>query len=74
MAQRPDVTAQLVKIEVPALLICGEHDGISPPNEMRQIAAQMPLARFVEIPNAGHMAPLEQSVVVNAAMREFVGE
>jgi len=32
----------------------------------------MPHARFVEIPNAGHMAPLEQSLAVNAAIREFL--
>jgi pimeloyl-ACP methyl ester carboxylesterase len=72
MAERPDVTALLPKIDVAALVLCGHHDGISPPDEMRQIAAQMPNARFVEIQNAGHMAPLEQPVAVNAAMREFL--
>jgi pimeloyl-ACP methyl ester carboxylesterase len=72
MAQRSDVTAQLSKLDLPALLICGEHDGISPPSEMRQIAAQMPRAKFVEISAAGHMAPLEQSVAVNAGIREFL--
>jgi pimeloyl-ACP methyl ester carboxylesterase len=71
MAERPDVTVQLAQLDVPALLICGEHDGISPPSEMRQIASQMPHAKFVEIANAGHMAPLEQPAAVNAAMRDF---
>jgi len=69
MAERPDVTAQLSKIDVPALLICGEHDGISPPSEMRQIAEQMPRARFVQIAAAGHMSPLEQPEAVNAEIR-----
>jgi 3-oxoadipate enol-lactonase len=72
MAERPDVTVQLAQLDVPALLICGEHDGISPPSEMRQIASQMPHAKFVEIANAGHMAPLEQPAAVNAAMRDFL--
>jgi 3-oxoadipate enol-lactonase len=72
MAGRPDVTARLGEIGVPALLICGEHDGISPPSEMRQIAAQMPRAKFVEIAGAGHMSPLEQPAAVNAAIREFL--
>jgi len=72
MAQRADVTARLGELDVPALLICGEHDGISPPSEMRQIAQQMPRAKFVEIAGAGHMAPLEQPVAVNEAMREFL--
>jgi 3-oxoadipate enol-lactonase len=73
MAERPDVTSQLKKIDVPALLICGQHDGISPPAEMRGIAGQMPNARFVEVSDAGHMAPLEQPDAVNRAIREFVG-
>ncbi len=72
MAERPDVTAQLSKIDVPALLIGGEHDGISPPSEMRQIAAQMPRAKFVEIAGAGHMSPLEQPEAVNAAITDFL--
>src|SRR5205085_7403082 len=72
MAQRPDVSGRLRDLDVPALLVCGQHDGISPSAEMRQIAAQMPRARFVEVENAGHMAPLEQPAPVNAAIREFV--
>jgi len=72
MAERPDVTSRLGEIDVPALLICGQYDGISPPDEMRQIAAKMPKATFREIPDAGHMSPLEQPAAVNAAMREFL--
>jgi len=72
MSERPDVTARLPQIDVPALVLCGQHDGISPPQEMRQFAAQMPQARFLEIAGAGHMAPLEQPAAVNAAIREFV--
>jgi 3-oxoadipate enol-lactonase len=72
MAERPDVTARLGEFDVPALLIGGQHDAISPADEMRQIAAKMPDARFVEIANAGHMAPLEQPAAVNAAMREYL--
>jgi pimeloyl-ACP methyl ester carboxylesterase len=72
MAERPDVTAQLSQLDVPALVICGQHDGISPPAEMRQIASQLPHARYVEIADAGHMAPLEQPIVVNAAIEQFL--
>jgi 3-oxoadipate enol-lactonase len=72
MAQRPDVTSRLKELDVPALVICGEHDGISPPNEMRQIAAAMPKARYVQIDGAGHMSPLERPEAVNAAVREFL--
>ncbi len=71
MAQRPDVTSRLAEIHVPSLVICGQHDVISPPAEMRQIAGALPSARYVEISDAGHMAPLEQPAAVNTAIREF---
>jgi pimeloyl-ACP methyl ester carboxylesterase len=73
MAERPDVTSRLAEIRVPALVICGRHDVISAPAEMRQIAEQLPDARFVEIEDAGHMAPFEQPAAVNSAIREFLG-
>jgi 3-oxoadipate enol-lactonase len=72
MAQRPDVTGMLPDIDVPALVLCGQHDAISTVAEMRQIAAAIPTARFVEIPAAGHMAPLENPHKVNQAIRSFL--
>lgn len=72
MAERPDMTSHLSAIDVPSLLICGESDVISPSAEMRSIAAAMPRAQFVEIRDAGHMAPLENPAPVNAAIRQFV--
>ena len=72
MAQRPDVSEKLSQLDLPALLVCGQHDAISPASEMREIAAKMPRAAFVVIPAAGHMAPLERSEPVNVAIREFL--
>lgn len=72
MAARPDVTSWLSEIDVPALLIVGEKDEISPPEEMQAIADAMPQAKLVVIPEAGHMAPLEQPQAVNDAIRQFL--
>ena len=72
MAQRPDVTPWLARFDMPALVVCGQHDAISKPDEMRGIAERMPSARFVEIAGAGHMAPLEKPAEVNAVIREFL--
>lgn len=71
MAERRDFRGELPTIQVPALLICGDHDVITPPAEMQTVADSMPEARLVLIPNAGHMAPLEDPARVNAAIREF---
>ena len=72
MAARPDVSAWLPQIDVPALLLCGREDAISTVEEMRGIARCMPQARFVEVAAAGHMSPLEQPRLVNEAIREFL--
>ncbi len=72
MAERSDFCAELANIAVPALVIVGEHDAISSPDEMRSFAAQMPHATFEVIPNAGHMAPLENPAPVNAAIERFL--
>jgi pimeloyl-ACP methyl ester carboxylesterase len=71
MARRENFTGLLPQIKLPILVLCGQHDVISPPAEMRRIADALPAARFVEIPRAGHMAPLEQPAAVNEAIREF---
>jgi pimeloyl-ACP methyl ester carboxylesterase len=72
MAQRPNMTARLPELRVPALLVCGAEDAISPPGEMRQIAEVLPEGCFAEIPQGGHLAPLEQPDAVNRAIREFL--
>ena len=72
MAVRPDVTALLPTVRVPALIIVGEHDVISPPAEMKSIADSIPDSQYAVVPQAGHMAPLENPLVVNRLIREFL--
>jgi len=72
MAQRPDVTTWLPEIAVPTLVVCGAHDAISGPAEMQAIARAIPGARYAELPDAGHMAPLESAAGFNAALRSFL--
>ena len=72
MAQRRDVRDQLPEFDLPALVICGEHDVISPAAEMAEFSRQLPHATYHEIDGAGHMAPLEAPQQVNALIREFL--
>lgn len=72
MARRPDFTGQLGRIDVPTLVVCGEHDTIATVSEMRALAAGIAGAQFLEVPRAGHMAPLENPAAVNAAIRAFL--
>jgi pimeloyl-ACP methyl ester carboxylesterase len=73
MAERPDMTARLAEIRCPVLVVVGAEDTISPPADMRAMAAAIPGCRVAEIPQAGHMAPLEQPDAVNRAIEEFLG-
>jgi len=72
MAVRADARPLLPQITLPTLVIVGELDVISTSAEMRQIATAIPNGSFQSIPNAGHMAPLENPGIVNAAMRQFL--
>jgi 3-oxoadipate enol-lactonase len=72
MAERPDVTGLLPCINCPTLVVVGAEDAISPPAEMRAMAAAIPASRFVEIAAAGHMSPMEQPDEVSAAMGDFL--
>ncbi len=71
MAQRPSVESWLPLIELPALVICGESDGISPPSEMKSFAEKIPGAQFVEVPSAGHMVPMENPAAMCEAILPF---
>jgi pimeloyl-ACP methyl ester carboxylesterase len=72
MAARPDMTGLLPQISVPTLIVVGAEDAISPPTEMKSIAAAIANAEYVEIPDAGHMTTMENPDATNTALREFI--
>jgi pimeloyl-ACP methyl ester carboxylesterase len=74
MAERPDATPLLSQIACPTLVVVGEDDVISPPDEMESLARQVPGSRFVTISAAGHLAPLENPAEVNAALHAFLAD
>jgi pimeloyl-ACP methyl ester carboxylesterase len=74
MAERPDARSLLRTLDVPTLIVCGAQDVISTPDEMRAIAGAIHGARFAEIPDAGHLAPLENPPSFNAAVEAFLGD
>lgn len=57
-------------IRVPTLILCGEHDVLTPPEVARRMAAQVPGARLEIVPGAGHLAPLENPAPVARALAE----
>ncbi len=72
IADRPDMSWLLPQIRVPTLLMVGEHDVITPPDEMREVAGGIAGAEFVVIKDAGHLPPLESPVEFNAVLARFL--
>lgn len=72
MRDRPDFTALLGGIAVPTLVVCGAEDEVSTPASTRVMAERIPDARYVVVPGAGHLTPLEQPEAVTKALRDFL--
>lgn len=66
-----DLTAAARQIGVPALVIAGDRDRLTPPSSARALADLLPDARLVELPGVGHMAPLEAHETVTVHLRVF---
>jgi 3-oxoadipate enol-lactonase len=72
MAVRPDARGIVESIDVPSLVIVGQHDAVTTVHEMRQMADAIPNAACVIVPSAGHLAPLENPFVANEAIAKFI--
>ncbi len=72
MLSRTDTTSFLEKITIPTLIICGEHDKLTPPLVMKDIHNKIKNSELVIIPEAGHMAPVENPEAVNKAISDFL--
>jgi pimeloyl-ACP methyl ester carboxylesterase len=69
---RRDLTEELRRVRVPAMIKVGAQDQAQPPRESEHIAATIPGARLVVIPGAAHMSAVERPNEVNAALGEFL--
>ncbi|MEP7284986.1 MAG: alpha/beta fold hydrolase [Chloroflexota bacterium] len=74
MAARPDSTDLLPHINIPVLILTGDHDQLIAPQKADAMAALIPTATLVSVENAGHMPMLEQPQAVLLAMRNFLNE
>lgn len=72
MAVRPDSTPLLGSLGCPALVIGGEQDALTPPDEARRMAQAIPGARLELLPQAGHLSNLEAPEAFNRALLGFL--
>lgn len=71
MAARPDSRDVLAAADVPALVLVGGEDALTPPAVARELADVLPRADYVELPGVGHLTPVEAPEAFAAAVREW---
>lgn len=62
----------LPHVAIPTIVIAGACDGFTPPERSHAMAAAIPGAELVEIPNASHTAPIEHPELVGFTVRHFL--
>jgi pimeloyl-ACP methyl ester carboxylesterase len=68
---RVDSRPSLSAIACPTLVLVGEQDVLTPPDRAAEIAAGIPHARQVVVPDCGHLSTLEQPDAVTQALVDF---
>ena len=69
---RADTTAWLSEIACPTLVLAGDSDAGRPAPIHRAMAARIPGATLVLVPQSGHMVMMEQPAAVATAMRGWL--
>jgi pimeloyl-ACP methyl ester carboxylesterase len=74
MMARPDSSDLLATVDLPALVVAGAEDVLTPPEEQRALAAAIPGCRFELLASAGHACAFERPAAFNHVLTEFLGE
>ena len=72
LASRADSTPTLREIRVPALIVCGAEDVLTPPAESEAMQRAIAGSVLEIIPRAGHLANLENPEAYNSALLAFL--
>jgi pimeloyl-ACP methyl ester carboxylesterase len=72
--RRPGVYDQLHSISVPALIIVGDDDKVTPLPKSKRMHEAISGSRLVIIPGSGHTSTIEQPQAVTAAITSFLDD
>ena len=72
LQRRPDMQKTMRKVRLPALVLAGAADTLVPLRRQEFTAQLMPYGALQVIPEAGHLASLEQPEAVSAAVEAFL--
>ena len=66
-----DLTEVARRIDVPAVVVCGDADGSTPPALCADFARLIPGARYELVAGAAHIVPVEQPAVLREIIKAF---
>jgi pimeloyl-ACP methyl ester carboxylesterase len=72
LAHRFERCSDLGNISVPALIVCGREDKITPVAQSEFMHANIPSSAMVIIESAGHVSNLEQPEIFNRHLQDFI--
>jgi long-chain acyl-CoA synthetase len=71
---RAAIRDELRRITAPTLVVMGEEDVAAPRYLAQRVASGIAGARWIDIPAAGHVSPVEQPATVSDAIRAFLAD
>ena len=74
MLARPDSHADLERVRIPTLVLCGRQDPVTPVPDHEAIVARIPRARLEIIEDCGHLSTIEQPDAVNRVLASWLRE
>jgi pimeloyl-ACP methyl ester carboxylesterase len=72
MAEDACFEPKLKTVQVPTLILFGEHDKVVPPGNANLLACEIPNSTVQILPNAGHFFPMEVPDEATAVIAEFL--
>ena len=72
LMNRPDCRPLLPSIRIPALVLVGDGDILTPPDLSREMHAGIAGSRLVVVPGSGHLSTMEKPQSVDAALRGWL--
>lgn len=74
MMNRPDAAAGLHAVNVPTLVVVGDEDVLTPPDEAERMASLIPKAQLAVLSRVGHLPSLEDPRQFNETLNTFLSQ
>lgn len=74
MKDRPDSSSVLGQLTCPSLVMVGQHDAMTPPQEAQILHEAMPGSRIVTVPDVGHLSNLEAPQAFNRLLSDWLAD